>query len=130
MEMIGTFRKMLLAIMAISQTNYHRHCAHQNGIIYQFVYWRPHDKECDSQLTYSLQDADIGKRRHSLMCYDCSIVWYTNQINDKGDDGELKNPVGRRHPVCRYGHLCIKKSYANRLYQDYYNQRQQQLYGH
>ena len=64
------------------------------------------------------------------MCNNRRIVWYTYQIDDKGDDGELQHPVGCRHSRLWYRHLGIHKPYAHRLYQYHDNQGQQQLYRH
>lgn len=73
MEMIGTFCEMLLAIMSVSESDDQTNHTHQDGIEYQSVYWRNHDQESYRQLADCLQDADIGKCRHLLMCNSPSL---------------------------------------------------------
>ena len=122
MEMIGTLREMLLAIMTIGESDYQAYHTHQDGIENQPIYWRNHDQESYRQLADSLQDADIGKCRHLLMCNDGCIIGYAYQTYDEGNDGELQHPVGSRHSLRWYRHLGIQEPYAHRLYQHHDNQ--------
>lgn len=56
MEMVGTFRKMLLAIMPVSESDDQTYHTHQDGIKYLPIYWRNHDQESYRQLADCLQD--------------------------------------------------------------------------
>ena len=113
---------MFLAIISISESDNQTYHTHQDGIEYQPVYWRNHNQESYRQLADCLQDADIGKRRHFLMCNDGCIIGYAYQTDDEGNDGESQHPVGSRHSLRWYRHLGIQEPYAHRLYQHHDNQ--------
>ena len=115
---IFCFFKVFPAICPITNLYEYLNQHQQECIEYQFVKREDYQYIHDGQPQHNLQYGHIGKGRHLLVCYDAGIIGYTDNHDERSDDGGLQYPECSVHPVGRYLQLVVQKPEADCFAQD------------